>query len=67
MIKISFNGEVESLAESCTVQQLLESKGFDASKVAVAMNLELVPRSEFPSCVIEQDCELDVLAAVQGG
>ena len=67
MIKVSFNGEIEALDAPCSVQQLLDAKGFNAQKVAVAMNLEFVPRSEFSSCMIEHDCELDVLAAVQGG
>lgn len=67
MIKLSFNGEIETLESPCSVQDLLEIKGFNADKVAVAMNLEFVPRSDFSLCMIDKDCELDVLAAVQGG
>lgn len=67
MITISFNGDAETLAEPCTVLQFLQRKGFDVSKVAVAVNLELVPRSDFSKSLIDSDCEIDVLAAVQGG
>ncbi len=67
MIEISFNGEKEQLDSPCTVLALLKAKGFDSTKVAVAMNLELVPRGCFAESVIDSDCDIDVLAAVQGG
>jgi sulfur carrier protein len=41
--------------------------GFDAAKVAIAVNEDFVPRSQYESYCLENGDQVDVLAPVQGG
>lgn len=67
MITINVNGESTTLDEALTVQALLAQLGFDADKVAVAMNMEFVSRSEYANINVIDGADIEVLAAVQGG
>jgi sulfur carrier protein len=41
--------------------------GFDSAKVAIAVNEDFVPRSQYESYCLENGDQVDVLAPVQGG
>ena len=66
-IQVSVNNESSSFDEGCTVDQLLHLAGFVSDEVAVAINMEFVPRSQFAQTVVQANDEIDVLTAVQGG
>lgn len=64
---VSVNNERRQLPLPCTVADLLQQLGYTAGKVAVAVNSEFVPRSQYAGRQLaDGDC-VDVLAAVQGG
>ena len=56
-----------NLDESMSVMDLLSFKDFDPKKVAVAINGDFVPRSNYESVLIVENDEIEVLSAVQGG
>ena len=66
-IAVSLNNEAKTLAAETTVAQALALWGFENSKIAVAINTQFVPRSQYAQRIIQAGDQLDVLAPVQGG
>jgi sulfur carrier protein len=66
---IELNGEVKSIPDGTTVADLLSGEGIDRDTkgTAVAVNAEVVPRSEWHAAVLRPDDRVDVIRAVQGG
>ncbi|RIX35354.1 sulfur carrier protein ThiS [Corynebacterium falsenii] len=67
-MKYTLNGEPRTAAGSVTVADVLEEHTGDAAPkgVAVAVNGEVVPASDWSRVIAEGD-GLDILIAVQGG
>jgi sulfur carrier protein len=66
---ILLNGQRSKLAPGETVADVLASLGLtlDVRGVAVAVNAEVVPRSEWESFALSADARIEVLTAMQGG
>lgn len=60
------NGEQKNLSAE-TVAELLEQLDYLSDKVAVAINGEFVPRSQYSTQTLQVSDSLEVLSAVQGG
>lgn len=65
-MRVIVNGETVELAENTTVAGLLESKGFPEKGIAVAVDWEVLPRSEWES-PLSDGARVEVVTAVQGG
>jgi sulfur carrier protein len=63
------NGEVTELAEGTTIAQIVETLGRDPSGrgIAVALNGDVIPRGTWHDKLLQDDDEVEVLAAVGGG
>jgi sulfur carrier protein len=66
-IVVSVNNEKKSLSSGLVLSVALQDWGYECKNIAVAINGEFVPRSQYVSRVINEDDCLDVLAPVQGG
>jgi thiazole synthase len=66
-ISISVNGEHKRVAGGLTIAQLASEMGLVPEKVAVERNLEVVPRSEIGSVLVEDGDELEIVHFVGGG
>ena len=69
-MEIKVNGELVVLAEGKNrLQDVFQAIGipFDQTGIAVALNMELVPRSEWDITKVEQGDALEVITARQGG
>lgn len=66
-VAIRLNGEPRRVAVGTTVGALLSGLGLRRDGVAVAVNLEVVPRGEHDSCVLQEDTRVEVVQAVGGG
>lgn len=66
---ILLNGERSDLRAGETVADALARLGLalDARGVAVAVNAEVVPRSDWHSFALGADAHVEVLTAMQGG
>jgi sulfur carrier protein len=63
---ITINGEQRELA-GATVAEVLEDVGAPDRGVAVAVDAEVVPKSEWGTHVVPDGAYVEVVTAVQGG
>lgn len=64
---ITVNGERRALDRPISVAALLESLGLDARKIAVELNLEILPRSGYANTMLAGDDRLEVVHFIGGG
>ncbi len=50
-----------------TVAELLRELGFEANQVAVALNLDFVPRSRYPDTRLSEGDRVEIVSPMQGG
>ena len=65
--QITVNGAATRIPVDCTVQALLGMLGMERDRVAVALNRDVVPRSQFGSAPIAEGDRIEILEAVGGG
>ena len=66
-MEIIVNGEPRQVAEAYTVAQLLESMGLVGRRLAVEINLEIVPRSSHASHQLQPGDKVEIVHAIGGG
>ena len=68
-MKIELNGELVALPDGAAVTEAVEASGAegDLRGVAVALDGEVVPRSEWGRTPLREGQSVEVLAAIQGG
>jgi sulfur carrier protein len=66
IVMVTVNGRRMHVRGNISVAVLLESLGYPARGVAVALNRSVLPRSAWQTC-LSDGARLDVLTAVQGG
>lgn len=64
---IRLNGERKEVNQPLTLSEFLNQYGISTRSVAVAVNLEIIPRSEFMTREIKDRDELEIIQAVGGG
>ena len=65
-MKVTVNDEAVEVNEHTTIAALLESLGFPAKGIAVAVDWSVVPRSEWETALTD-GARVEVVTAVQGG
>jgi len=66
-LEIHVNGEARALAPGSTISALIDALGLGGRRVAVAVNRDVVPRSQFPSHELSPGDRVEILQAVGGG
>ena len=68
-MRVVLNGEPYELRDGATVTDAVDAAGAPESRagVAVAVDGEVVPRSEWTGHVLDEGQQVEVLQAVQGG
>jgi sulfur carrier protein len=61
------NGEARALPLPCSVADLLETLGMSGSRVAVAVNRDIVVRSRYAEAKLSHGDRIEILEAVGGG
>ena len=64
-MNLTLNGE-NTTTQATTVQELVAEVGAPEAGTAVAVDGEVVPRSQW-SRALDDDAQVDILTAVQGG
>jgi sulfur carrier protein len=68
-VRIFVNGEERSVPDGATVASLVAQSGAPGSErgVAVAIDAEVVPRSEWERTALGEGQRVEILVAIQGG
>lgn len=67
MIEITVNGQLVSIAEPMTVEQVLDTVEVPPNYLAVEVNAEVVPREDYASRMIRSGDALELVTLVGGG
>lgn len=66
-MKIYVNGELRDVAQNCTAQALIELLNLQNAKVAMEVNQEIVPRSQYNQCTFKENDVVEIVRAIGGG
>ena len=66
-MELIVNGETQQLPEGMTVMQLLEKMALTDRRLAVEVNLEIVPRSRFLTHELQTGDRVEIVHAIGGG
>jgi len=66
-VLVFVNGVARDLAATATVLRLIADLAAPSRGVAVAVNGEVVPRSDWPGAALRAGDRVEVLTAAQGG
>jgi len=66
-LSLLVNGEPRRVEPGCTVAALLAVLGLERSRIAVAVNRDVVPRSAFRRHRLAAGDRIEILEAVGGG
>ena len=66
-MNITLNGEARAIPDGLSVEGLLQHLGIVSKKVAVERNLEIVPKSTFPTTLITDGDRLEIVHFIGGG
>ncbi len=66
-MNIVLNGESQQVPDNITAAQLVETLGLTGTRLAMEVNMEIVPRSTFQEFVIHPDDRVEIVRAIGGG
>ena len=66
-MNITVNGESHSLEPETSLGQLLEKLGVGEKRIAVEVNREIVPRSEYDKFKLSESDTIEIVNAIGGG
>jgi thiamine biosynthesis protein ThiS len=66
-MKITVNGESRDVPDGITLSDLIESVGTRSERVAVEVNLEVVPRQRYGERQIREGDAIEIVRFVGGG
>lgn len=66
-MRVAVNGEEREMVEGTTVGALVAELGRSPKGMAVAVNAEVVPRSQWEAVPLRAGDRIEVLSAAQGG
>ncbi|WNF46490.1 sulfur carrier protein ThiS [Pseudomonas sp. SG20056] len=66
-MRIQLNGEAFELPDGETVAGLIERLDLVGRRVAVELNLDIVPRSQYATTALREGDQVEVVHAIGGG
>lgn len=66
-MQIIVNGESREISEGYTAAQLVEEMALGGKRIAMEVNLEIVPRSTYTDHTFKDGDQVEVVHAVGGG
>lgn len=61
------NGEAVVLEQEMTMQQYLEQENYPKNRIAVELNGNILPKSQYETYVMQQDDKIEIVCFVGGG
>jgi len=66
-MKVFINGKQTNLDNNLTVQQLIYVMGYKDKRIALEINGEVTPKSEYSNKIIVENDKVEIIVAVGGG
>jgi sulfur carrier protein len=66
-MQITVNGEQREVAEGLTAAQLVDDMGIAGKRIAMEVNLDIVPRSRYSEHTFAAGDKIEIVHAVGGG
>ncbi len=66
-MQIIVNGEQRNVSEGLTAEQLVEEMEISGKRIAMEVNLEIVPRSTYAEHIFNAGDKVEIVHAVGGG
>jgi sulfur carrier protein len=66
-LDIILNGEPKTIKTDSNISDLIQLLDLGDARIAVELNLEIVPRSEHPTTTLKEGDSLEVVHAIGGG
>lgn len=66
-MRITVNGEEREVPDQTNAAALLELLGLSGQRVAMEVNLEIVPRSTYEAHALRQGDRVEIVRAIGGG
>jgi sulfur carrier protein len=61
------NGEIRQITPGISLQKLLGDMGMDLKYIAVAVNRDFIPRSEYDKIIIKEGDDVEIVSPQAGG
>lgn len=66
-MQIYLNGETRDFPDDTTAAALVESLGLTGKRIAMEVNMEIVPRSQYATHRLQPGDKVEVVQAIGGG
>ena len=66
-MNITVNGEKRTIEANSNLAQLLQALDLQGKRIAVEVNRDIVPRSEYDSFILSDDDQVEIVNAIGGG
>jgi len=66
-MQVQVNGEMRKVRDDLTVAELVGELGFEGRRIAVEINLEIVPRSSYQDRRLQGGDRVEIVQAIGGG
>jgi len=66
-MKVFLNGKKINVDNNLTAQQLLYEMGYQDKRIALEINGEVTPKSQYSSKIIVENDNVEIIAAIGGG
>ena len=66
-MQIMVNGEQRTVSDGLTAEQLVRDMDITGQRIAMEVNLEIVPRSSYPEHTFKSGDRVEIVHAVGGG
>jgi len=66
-MKVFINGKTIEVGNNLTAQQLLSEMGYKDKRIALEINGEVTPKSEYSNKIIVENDRVEIIVAIGGG
>ncbi len=66
-MQIELNGENTQIDDQCSISEILRMQGLEGKRIAVEVNLEVIPRAQHLTFQLSSGDKVEIIQAVGGG
>ncbi len=66
-MQIFLNNETRQIGENCSVAALIKELNLENKRLAIEIDLEIVPRSQFDNYLLVEGNKVEIIHAIGGG